>query len=107
MLQKNKPDDYVIATGVTKSVREFVEEAFRCVNIKIAWRGKKEKEIGYNKKTKEVLVKIDPTYYRPTEVNVLKGDSRKATRLLGCKPKKNFKDIVKEMVLNDLKNLDK
>ena len=107
MLQKNKPDDYVIATGVTKSVREFVEEAFRCVNIKIAWRGKKEKEIGYNKKTKEVLVKIDPTYYRPTEVNVLKGDSRKAKKLLGWKPKKNFKDIVKEMVLNDLKNLDK
>ena len=74
MLQKEKPDDYVVATGVTKSVREFVEEAFKIVKIKILWKGKKEKEIGYNKETKKVLVKIDPRYYRPTEINVLKGD---------------------------------
>ena len=107
MLQKNKPDDYVIATGVTKSVREFVEEAFKHVNIKIAWKGKKEKEIGYNKKTKKVLIKIDPRYYRPIEVNVLKGDFSKAKKILGWKPKKKFKDIVKEMVLSDLENLDK
>ena len=106
MLQKNKPDDYVIATGVTKSVREFVEEAFKHVNIKIAWKGKKEKEIGYNKKTKKVLIKIDPRYYRPIEVNVLKGDFSKAKKILGWKPKKKFKDIVKEMVLSDLKNLN-
>jgi GDPmannose 4,6-dehydratase len=107
MLQKNKPDDYVVATGITKSVREFVEEAFKCVNIIIAWRGKKEKEIGYNKKTKDILVKIDPNYYRPTEVNELKGDFRKAKKILGWKPKKKFKDIVKEMVLADLKIIDK
>ena len=107
MLQKNKPDDYVVATGITKSVREFVEEAFKCVNIIIVWRGKKEKEIGYNKKTKDRLVKIDPNYYRPTEVNELKGDFRKAKKILGWKPKKKFKDIVKEMVLADLKMIDK
>jgi len=107
MLQKNKPDDYVVATGITKSVREFVEEAFKCVNIIIVWRGKKEKEIGYNKKTKDILVKIDPNYYRPTEVNELKGDFRKAKKILGWKPKKKFKDIVKEMVLADLKMIDK
>ena len=107
MLQKNKPDDYVVATGITKSVREFVEEAFKCVNIIIVWRGKKEKEIGYNKKTKDILVKIDPNYFRPTEVNELKGDFRKAKKILGWKPKKKFKDIVKEMVLADLKMIDK
>ena len=105
MLQKKKPDDYVISTGITKSVRDFVEEAFKNVNIKIGWRGKKEKEIGFNKKTKEVLVKIDPRYYRPNEVNVLKGDSKKARRVLGWKPKINFKQLVKEMVKNDLKNI--
>ena len=94
MLQKNKPDDYVVATGITKSVREFVEEAFKCVNIIIVWRGKKEKEIGYNKKTKDILVKIDPNYYRPTEVNELKGDFRKAKKILGWKPKKkNLKTL--------------
>lgn len=102
---KKKPDDYVISTGITKSVRDFVEEAFKNVNIKIGWRGKKEKEIGFNKKTKEVLVKIDPRYYRPNEVNVLKGDSKKARRVLGWKPKINFKQLVKEMVKNDLKNI--
>ena len=107
MLQKKETDDYVVATGITRSVREFVEEAFKCVNIKIAWKGKKDNEIGYNKKTKDVLVKIDPAYYRPAEVNVLKGDFRKARKILGWKPKKKFKDIVKEMVLSDLKNLDK
>ena len=102
MLQKKKPDDYVISTGITKSVREFVEEAFKNINIKISWKGKKEKEIGFNTKTKEILVKIDPRYYRPTEINILKGDSKKAKKLLGWKPKKKFKEIVKEMVLNDL-----
>ena len=107
MLQKEKPDDYVVATGVTKSVREFVEEAFKIVKIKILWKGKKEKEIGYNKETKKVLVKIDPRYYRPTEINVLKGDFSKARKMLGWKPKKKFKDIVKEMVLSDLENLNK
>ena len=107
MLQKKKPDDYVIATGITKSVRDFVKEAFKHVDIKIEWKGKKEKEIGYNKKTKETLIKIDPRYYRPNELHVLKGDYRKAKKLLGWKPEKKFKDIVKEMVLSDLKALDK
>ena len=105
MLQKNKPDDYVISTGITKSVREFVEEAFKNINIKILWRGKRENEIGYNKETKEILIKIDPRYYRPNEVHVLQGNSNKAKKLLGWKPKKQFKDIVKEMVQEDLKNI--
>ena len=107
MLQKKKPDDYVIATGITKSVRQFVVEAFKQVNINILWKGKKEKEIGYDRKTKKELIKIDPRYYRPTEVNILKGDYRKAKKMLGWKAKKKFQDIVKEMVLADLKILEK
>ena len=71
------------------------------------WKGKKEKEIGYDRKTKKELIKIDPRYYRPTEVNILKGDYRKAKKMLGWKPKKKFQDIVKEMVLADLKILEK
>ena len=69
MLQKNKPDDYVIATGIAKSVREFVKEAFKVIGINIGWRGKNEKEIGFDKRTKKILVKIDPRYYRPNELN--------------------------------------
>ncbi len=106
MMQKNKPDDYVISTGVTKSVKEFVEEAFSVVNINIGWKGKNEKEFGYDKRTKNVIVKIDPRYYRPNEVNYLRGDNKKAKRMLGWKPRKKFKDIVKEMVTNDLKKIN-
>ena len=105
MLQKNKPDDYVISTGITKSVKDFVKEAFKNVNIKIGWKGKKEKEVGYNLETKDILVKIDTRYYRPNEVNALRGDNSKAKRILGWKPRKNFKALVKEMVENDLKNI--
>ena len=106
MLQKNKPDDYVIATGVAKSVREFVKEAFKVIGINIGWRGKNEKEIGFDKKTKKILVKIDPRYYRPNELNFLRGDSRKARKVLGWRPRKKFKDLVKEMVENDLDNIN-
>ena len=106
MLQKNKPDDYVIATGVAKSVREFVKEAFKVIGINIGWRGKNEKEIGFDKKTKKILVKIDPRYYRPNELNFLRGDSRKARKVLGWRPRKKFKDLVKEMVENDLENIN-
>ncbi len=106
MLQKNKPDDYVIATGVAKSVREFVKEAFKVIGINIGWRGKNEKEIGFDKRTKKILVKIDPRYYRPNELNFLRGDSRKARKVLGWRPRKKFKDLVKEMVENDLDNIN-
>ena len=106
MLQQKKPDDYVIATGIAKSVREFVKEAFKVIGINIGWRGKNEKEIGFDKKTKKILVKIDPRYYRPNELNFLRGDSRKARKVLGWRPRKKFKDLVKEMVENDLDNIN-
>ena len=103
MLQKSKPSDYVIATGVSRTVKNFVEEAFKNINIKIKWRGKGAKEVGFDQKTKKIIVKIDPGYFRPTEIDELRGDSKKARRELKWKPKTNFKSMVKEMVLEDIK----
>tara|TARA_B100000686_G_C16715073_1_gene931489 strand:+ start:277 stop:1311 length:1035 start_codon:yes stop_codon:yes gene_type:complete len=105
MLRAKKPSDYVIATGKSRTVKEFVEEAFKFINIKIAWRGKGLKEVGYNKKDGNVLVKIDPVYFRPTEINELRGDASKAKKQLNWKPKTNFKDLVKEMMISDLKEI--
>ena len=103
MLQKSKPSDYVIATGVSKTVKNFVEEAFKIINIKIRWRGKGVNEVGYDQKTKKTIIKIDPGYFRPTEIYELRGDARKAKRELKWKPKTTFKSMVKEMVLEDIK----
>jgi len=103
MLQKSKPSDYVISTGISKSVKNFVEEAFKIINIRIKWRGKGVKEIGYNVKNNKTIIKVDPGYFRPTEIDELRGDSKKARRELKWKPKTNFKSMVKEMVLEDIK----
>ena len=105
MLQKNKPSDYVIATGKSYTVKNFVEEAFKFVNIKIGWKGKKLNEVGYNKKNGKILVKVDPVYFRPTEINELRGDSSKAKKELGWKPKTNFQELVKEMMVSDLNEI--
>ena len=105
MLKAKKPSDYVIATGKSRTVKEFVQEAFKFINIKIAWRGKGLKEVGYNKKNGKILVKVDPVYFRPTDVDELRGNSSKAQKELGWKPKTNFKDLVKEMMISDLKDI--
>ena len=105
MLKAKKPSDYVIATGKSRTVKEFVQEAFKFINIKIAWRGKGLKEVGYNKKNGNILVKVDPVYFRPTDVDELRGNSSKAQKELGWKPKTNFKDLVKEMMISDLKDI--
>ena len=105
MLRAKKPSDYVIATGKSYSVKNFVEEAFKYINIKILWRGKGLKEVGYEKKTGRILVKVDPIYFRPTDVKELRGDFSKAKRELKWKPKTSFKDLVREMMDSDL-NLD-
>jgi GDPmannose 4,6-dehydratase len=107
ILQHKKPDDFVIATGKSFSVRDFTEEAFKCVNIYIKWQGKGMKEIGLDKKTGKVLVKIDKKYFRPNEVNHLRGDFSKAKKLLKWKPKISFKQMIKEMVSYDLEELEK
>jgi GDPmannose 4,6-dehydratase len=102
ILQADTPDDFVLATGETRSVREFVELAFAEVGRKIEWRGKGIEETGVDKKTGKTVVRIDPAYFRPTEVDLLIGDSSKARQKLGWKPKTSFDELVKEMVAGDL-----
>lgn len=105
MLQQKKADDYVIATGTSRSVRELVDVAYQCIGVKVKWIGKGLNEKGINSKTKEILVKIDKYYFRPTEVDELRGDSSKAKKKLGWKPKISFKKMIKDMVFNDIKNI--
>ena len=105
MLQQEKPDDYVVGSGETHSVREFVEEAFKAVGMKIAWEGKGLDEVGkYNGK---VVVRVNPKFFRPAEVDVLLANPAKAKAKLGWKPKTSFKELVKMMVESDLKELSK
>ena len=106
MLKAKKPSDYVIATGKSFSVKHFVEEAFKHINIKIGWRGKGLKEVGFDKKTNKILIKVDPVYFRPTDVNELRGDASKAKRELKWKPKTSFKELVKEMMVSDLEEIN-
>jgi GDPmannose 4,6-dehydratase len=103
MLQQDEADDYVLATGQTQSVREFVNLAFAEVGIVIEWHGKNVDEVGRNKKSGEVLVEIDPRYFRPTEVDLLIGDPTKAKEKLGWVAKTPFRQLVEEMVEEDLK----
>lgn len=104
MLQQDKPDDYVIATGVTKTVREFVELAFRHVDIEIRWEGSGVDEKGFCSSTGKELVIINPRYYRPSEVELLHGDSSYAQKKLGWEPKTSLEELVKIMVDYDLKH---
>ena len=107
MMQQKTPDDYVLATGKSYSVRQFVERAFREVGRRIEWRGRGVKERGLCARTGETLVAVDPRYFRPTEVDFLLGDARKARRKLGWKPEIGFADMVREMVAGDLALLKK
>jgi GDPmannose 4,6-dehydratase len=102
ILQADAPDDFVLATGETRSVREFVEIAFAETGRAIEWRGKGIEETGVDRKTGKTLVRIDPVYFRPTEVDELIGDASKARQQLGWKPKTTFAQLVKEMVASDL-----
>jgi GDPmannose 4,6-dehydratase len=102
MLQKDVPDDYVIASGETHSVREFVELAFKCVDIDLIWEGKGLDEKGIDKKSGKILVKIQKDFFRPAEVNLLKGDASKAKKVLNWTPTINFTDLISMMIKNDL-----
>jgi GDPmannose 4,6-dehydratase len=103
MLYQQTPDDYVIATGETHSVREFVEAAFDRVEIAIVWSGNGVEEVGKDKSTGKTLIKIDPRFFRPAEVDRLTGDSSKAKKILGWQPRTNFKNLVGVMVEHDLR----
>ncbi len=102
ILQQPTPDDYVLATGVTRSVRAFVEIAFAYVDRRIEWRGKAVDEIGVDVRTGQTIIKIDPSYFRPTEVDLLIGDATKAQLRLGWKPRTSFDEMVSEMMDLDL-----
>lgn len=104
MLQQDSPEDYVIATGTNYSVRDFVEKAFNVVGVEIIWEGIGIKEVGIDKKTNKVLVKIDPRYYRPSEVEFLWGNPTKANMKLGWKAKTSLEELVRIMVNYDLNN---
>lgn len=102
ILQQNKPDDFVLATGECHTVREFIEEACKYVEVDILWLHSGVNEIGIDKKSGKVIVEIDPKYFRPTEVDLLLGDPTKAKEVLGWEPKVKFKELVKIMMEYDL-----
>eukprot|EP00795_Rhopilema_esculentum_P000237 gene237-9877_t len=102
MLQQSTPDDFVVATGEAHTVREFVEHAFRHTGIEIEWAGKGLFEVGKDKHTGKVMVKVSDRYYRPSEVDRLQGSPKKAQKILGWRREIEFEDLVKEMVEKDL-----
>lgn len=103
MLQQAEPDDYVIATGQTHSVREFLQLAFQEIGISLEWRGEGLQEQGLDSQTGKVLVEVDPRYFRPTEVDLLLGNPAKAKRELGWEPQISLQQLVQEMVAQDIK----
>jgi GDPmannose 4,6-dehydratase len=107
IVQQETPDDYVLATGETHTVREFVELAFGQIGRPIKWRGEGVEEKGVDAKTGDVLVEIDPRYFRPTEVDFLHGDPTKAHTKLGWRHRTPFKELVREMVEADRKQVQK
>lgn len=105
MLQQSEPDDYVIATGETHSVREFIEHAFKHAGFDIIWNGKGLEEKGIDRKTGRVVVEVSPEFFRPAEVDILIGDASKARERLGWSPNTRFEDLVRIMVETDLRRI--
>lgn len=107
MLQQDKPDDYVIATNETRTVREFVEKAFACAGIEVKWEGTGVDEIGIDQTTGKTIVKVNPKFFRPAEVDLLIGNPHKAESVLGWKREIPFAELVERMVKNDLELVQK
>jgi len=106
ILQQQEPDDFVLATGQTNTVRTFCEMAFKYVGIELAWEGEVVYEKGIDKKTGNVLVEVDPRYFRPTEVNELIGDATKAREKLNWQPRYDLETLIKDMMDSDMKELE-
>jgi len=106
MLQQDTPDDYVVATNEMHTVREFIEKSFSHAGIEIEWEGEGVDEVGKNKATGDIIVRMDKRYYRPCEVDQLLGDPAKAKRQLGWEPKVKFEQLVQIMTDGDLRLLD-
>lgn len=102
ILQADKPDVFVLATGRTETVRDFVDMAFKAVGIDIEWSGEEEKEVGKNVKTGKTLVKVNPKFYRPAEVDLLIGDPKKANDILDWKAKTTLEELCEMMVISDI-----
>ena len=107
LLQNEEAKDYVIASNETRTVREFVETAFRAAGLEIAWEGSGAGEIGREKTSGKVLVKVNPDFFRPAEVEVLWGNPQKAEKELGWKREISFEDLVRRMVTHDMKLVEK
>ena len=107
MLQQDEPEDYVIATGIQYTVRELIEIAARQLNMSIRWEGKGAAEKGIEEKTGEMIVAVDPSYYRPTEVHDLLGDAGKARQKLGWQPSTSFEELIAEMIEADMEEAQK
>ena len=107
MIQQEKPDDYVIATNETRTVREFVDTAFKAAGIDLEWKGRGIEETAVNKANGKTVVKVNPKFFRPAEVDILLGDPTKAETKLGWKRKINFKELVARMVNNDMALVEK
>jgi GDPmannose 4,6-dehydratase len=105
MLQQEEPEDFVLATGQTTTVREFCTKAFDAAGIPLEWEGKGVNEVGKHKETGEVLVEVDPRYFRPTEVDLLIGDASKAKEHMGWEPNISLKAMIEEMVASDREEL--
>ena len=106
MLQQDKPEDFVVATGKSYTIREFTEKAFKHVGITLSWRGKGKNEIGIDKNNGRTIVEIDPKYYRPAEVELLLGDASKAKKMLGWESQTDLNKLIKIMVDYDLNHDD-
>ena len=106
MLQQKKPEDFVLATGETHSVREFCERAFTCAGIQLEWVGEGIDEKGINIETGDTIIEIDSRYFRPTEVDLLVGDPAKAHENLGWHPKYTFDELIEEMIIEDQKGIN-
>ncbi len=105
MLQQKKPDDYVIATNTVYSVKFFINECLKYLNLPVIWKGKGIKEVAIDKNSKKVIIKINPKYYRPAEVDYLRGSYIKAKKILNWKPKHNITGLIKDMLKSDLSRL--
>jgi len=107
MLQQDVPEDYVIATGIQYSIKELIEIAARQLNISVRWEGEGADQKGIEEKTGQVIVAVDPEYYRPTEVNELLGDASKARDKLGWEPEITFEEMIAEMIEADMEEAQK
>jgi GDPmannose 4,6-dehydratase len=102
MLQQPEPQDFVIGTGQTHSIRDFIKTVLKCADHDIRWEGQGVDEVGLESKTGEMVIKINPEFYRPAEVDVLIADATKAREVLGWTPKISFEELVKRMIDNDI-----